>query len=233
VLFLIFKWGRNPKDNTALNNKSYSNLTYKNIFKDLTEPEKYQVNSYPKYTEKGYSAIKLPNNLKNELKNFWYKNQSLKIREDIPKDFLWGTKNSGEVVANILTLQDHDPDLYEKVTLYSKKVLEEWSGIKNLKHNATYGIREYKRGAVLKMHVDAKNTHVLSLIIHIHQNVDKSWPLVIFDPQTKKEIKIYLDHDISCVLYEGGRIIHGRPYEFVGDSYANIFAHFSPPNFNI
>ena len=33
--------------------------------------------------------------------------KTLKVREDIPKDFLWGTKNSGKVLANILSLQEH------------------------------------------------------------------------------------------------------------------------------
>jgi len=237
LLYLIFRNKFNT-DNIPTNDKfhikkGYNTLSYKKVVKSLTDPEKSQVKSYPKYTNKGYSVVKLPSNLKNLLKKFWDKNKSLKIEEDIPKEFLWGTKNSGEVLANILCLQQHDRDLYEKVTLYSKNILEEWSNIKNLKHNATYGMREYKKGAVLKMHVDQKGTHIISVIINIHKNEDKPWPLVMFDPQTKKEIKIYLNENVDCILYEGARIIHGRPYEFFGDSYVNIFAHFSPPNFNM
>ena len=32
----------------------------------------------------------------------------------------------------------------------------------------------------------------------------------------------------EMVLYEGGRFRHGRPMRFDGESFANIFSHFSP-----
>ncbi|RYY89411.1 hypothetical protein EON63_00745 [archaeon] len=41
--------------------------------------------------------------------------------------------------------------------------------------------RRYHNQSVLRMHVDTANTHVVSAIINVDQQVDKPWPLVILD----------------------------------------------------
>ena len=207
-------------------------LSWKSVYDNLTPIEKTQVDKYPKYTKDGYSLISFPKDIKRELTNFWQSNQQNKIPEDIPKNFIWGSKNSGSTIANILELQKYNKNLSEKVILTCKNLCEKWTNKNNLKFEVLYGMREYKRGAILKMHVDKKDTHIISVIIHIDKKVDKDWPLVVFDPNTKKEKKIYLDDNIDCVLYEGARVIHGRPYEFFGDSYTNLFAHFSTTDFS-
>lgn len=206
-------------------------ISWKSVYDKLSPIEQKQVDTYPKYTKDGYALISFPKNIKSELTNFWKNNQQHKIPEDIPKDFIWGSKNSGPIISNILELETHNKQLYEKIILTCKNLCEKWTNNYDLRFTTLYGIREYKRGAILKMHVDAINTHVISVIIHIDNKVDKNWPLVIFDPNTKKEKKIYLDNNIDCVLYESGRIIHGRPNELIGDSYANLFAHFSTSDF--
>ena len=61
-----------------------------------------------------------------------------------------------------------------------KPLLEQWCG-KTLKPTYVYGIRNYHRGAVLKAHRDQLETHVISTIINVDQNVDEDWLLEIDD----------------------------------------------------
>ena len=208
-------------------------MSWESAYNPLSQDEKFQVDTYPRYTNNGYALISFPKNIKRELINFWKSNQQYKTPEtQLPKDFLWGSKNSGPIITNTLILQDYNKHLYDVVILTCKNLCEKWVNRNDLTFKALYGIREYKRGAILKMHVDKKDTHIISVIIHIDKKVDKDWPLVVFDPDIKKEKKIFLDDNIDCVLYEGARIIHGRPYEFFGDSYANLFVHFSTTDFS-
>ena len=175
-------------------------MSWDSVYNPLSQNEKIQVDTYPRYTKDGYTLISFPKNIKRELINFWKSNQQNKIPEDIPKDFIWGSKNSGPIIANILSLEDHNKHLREVVILTCKNLCEKWTNNYNLKFKALYGIREYKRGAILKMHVDNKETHIISAIIHIDKKVDKSWPLVVFDPSTKKENKIYLDDNARLYI---------------------------------
>ena len=36
----------------------------------------------------------------------------------------------------------------------------------------------------------------------------------------------------ELVLYEGAWLRHGRPMRFKGDSFANVFSHFAPPDWH-
>jgi prolyl 4-hydroxylase len=57
-----------------------------------------------------------------------------------------------------------------------------------LVHTSFYGIREYHRGAELRMHVDRVATHVFSVIINVDQvGVDEPWPLELIDFELQLE----------------------------------------------
>lgn len=66
-----------------------------------------------------------------------------------------------------------------------KPILEDWSGI-SLTPTACYGIRAYSGGSWLANHVDTRNTHVISAIMNIKQDVDEDWPLMIYDHAGKE-----------------------------------------------
>jgi prolyl 4-hydroxylase len=55
---------------------------------------------------------------------------------------------------------------------------EQWAGLK-LAPTSVYGIRRYRSGALLATHVDRTNTHVISAILNIAQEVLEDWPLYI------------------------------------------------------
>ena len=48
--------------------------------------------------------------------------------------------------------------------------MERWSG-KRLKNSAIYGIRVYRRGSMLHNHVDRSDTHIISAIVNVAQQV--------------------------------------------------------------
>ena len=96
-------------------NRSQISLSWGGVYNRLSQTEKTQVDTYPKYTKNGYILVSFPKDIKRELTNFWMNNQQHKIPEDIPIDFIWGSKNSGPIIANVLELLKHNEQLYEKL----------------------------------------------------------------------------------------------------------------------
>ena len=76
------------------------------------------------------------------------------------------------------------------------------------------------------MHVDTVNTHVVSAIINVDQEVERDWPLLIHDHEDNEHNIIMKPGDM--VLYESAKLLHGRPQAFVGKHYDNIFIHYKP-----
>ena len=114
-----------------------------------------------------------------------------------------------------------------QVSREMQDVMQWWTN-QHLRHTATYGIRIYKRDAMLLNHVDRMETHLGSAVLQVDQNTDdnRGWPLEVMKPDGTT-CEVYLQKG-EMVLYEGARLRHGRPMRFHGDSFANVFAHFSP-----
>ena len=108
-----------------------------------------------------------------------------------------------------------------------KQVLMEWNGGIDLEFTAFYGIREYQRGAVLRNHVDRVDTHVYSVVLQVGQSgIDSDWPLEVIGFDGKRyEITVQPG---EMILYEGHRLMHGRPAPFNGTLFSNAFCHFKP-----
>ena len=123
------------------------------------------------------------------------------------------------------TLLELNDDLKKEIHESLKKPLETWSG-SSLTPTFVYGIRDYKKGAVLAPHRDRENTHIISAIINVDKDLDEDWPLMIEDHFYRKHL-IYLEPG-EVVFYEGARLLHGRPIPLKGRSFANIFCHFTP-----
>jgi len=62
-----------------------------------------------------------------------------------------------------------------------KPLLEEWAGGIPLTPTSCYGIRSYQNGSVLREHVDTGNTHIISAIMQVDQDVVEDWELTIID----------------------------------------------------
>ena len=84
-------------------------------------------------------------------------------------------------------------------------------------------------GNVLHNHVDRVNTHVISVILQIDQdlgseNVD--WLLEVIEyTGERNHIKLLPG---EMLFYESSKLIHGRPDAFRGEIFANAFMHFAP-----
>ena len=108
-----------------------------------------------------------------------------------------------------------------------KPLLEKWGGLpsNSLELTAFYGIREYSRRACLRNHVDRVDTHVFSAILQISQtDIDTEWPLEVIGFDGIR-YRITLKPG-EMILYEGTKLIHGRPEPFDGTRFANAFVHF-------
>ncbi|HFD12163.1 MAG TPA: proline hydroxylase, partial [Crenotrichaceae bacterium] len=127
--------------------------------------------------------------------------------------------------AKSSTLVDLTPELRQTIHDTMKPLLEKWCG-EALEPTYVYGIRIYHHKAILKSHRDRLETHIISAIINVDQEINEDWPLVIED-------NYYREHHLllkpgEMVFYEGARLKHGRPIALNGKSFANIFCHFKP-----
>ena len=179
----------------------------------------------PNYTEMGFQKARLPAALFKKLQNFYHDNASLHTDEVVQGDFIINTDKK-ETKASILV--DLPTELRDEIHDSLKSMMEKWCG-KSLMPTFVYGIRVYKRGSILKSHQDRLETHIISAIINVDQQIDKDWPLSIDD-------NYYRNHEVilkpgEIIFYESGRLSHGRPTPLDGDSFANIFCHFKPVDY--
>lgn len=176
----------------------------------------------PCFTTEGFKKTRLPDDLFTTITEFYQKNRAHTVAEE-----------NDAIGTYIQTTTDHHPaklielseELRQAIFSVICPLLEDWVNIK-LKPSAVYGIREYQRGATLKMHVDRIDTHQVSMIINVAQQVEKDWALQIADHKAKIHHVIMSPGDV--VFYESARLQHGRPEPLDGEYYANIFAHTAP-----
>ena len=172
-----------------------------------------------KFTNEGFKKVRLPAGLHKAVASYF--NERYLISEPETSDAV-GTFISSEhtsVPACMVELDDHMRSVIREAML---PILEQWVQRK-LELTALYGIREYRRGATLKMHVDKIETHHVSAIVNVYRHVDTDWPLHIHDHGGTLH-KVYMKPG-EAILYESARLMHGRPEALDGVSYANFFIH--------
>lgn len=178
----------------------------------------------PNYTQTGIFKTTLKTELFEKVTRFYHENRDLIETEHVEGDFIVGAESAHKkrTMSSVVNLT---PQLRKEIHDSLKPDMENWSGVE-LEPTFVYGIREYHRGAILKMHRDRIDTHIISAIINVDQDVDSDWPLIIEDNGYRMH-KVFLKPG-EIVFYEGGRLLHGRPIAFEGNSFANLFCHFKP-----
>jgi prolyl 4-hydroxylase len=180
----------------------------------------------PNYTEVGFEKSRLPDDLFKKLTDFYQTNHDQHVEEFVDGDFINGKHLNGKKAKRApSSLLDLTAELKKEVHDYMKPVLEEWAD-SELEPTYVYGIRTYHDTAKLKTHRDRLNTHIISCIINIHQDVVEDWPLQIEDNYYRKHSVILAPGEI--VFYESARLDHGREIALKGKAFANIFCHFKP-----
>jgi len=107
---------------------------------------------------------------------------------------------------------------------------EAWSGVKLVPNNA-YGLRVYRDGSNLNMHVDKTSTHIISSILHVdHGDNDEPWPIIIEDFQGNTN-EVNLESG-DMLFYESSKCMHGRPKKMRGGWYSSLFIHYHPEDWD-
>lgn len=103
---------------------------------------------------------------------------------------------------------------------------EAWAGVELVPNNA-YGLRVYRNGTNLNMHLDKHTTHIISSILHVdHGKSDEPWPIVIEDFHGNTN-EVFLESG-DMLFYESSKLFHGRPMKMKGEYYSSLFSHYYP-----
>lgn len=222
--YIITKWFR-QKPTGAYPISSFFKNNYPHLLSDKKVSEKsfHSHKDFPKFTKDGFKKIKVPDEIWNYILKTYDSLKSKKRVEKFPNQLkVIYNQDKTESPVDILSLA-HKPDakkwLHDKI----QPILEEWSGQK-IEPTMIYGIRSYKKGAILAEHVDRIRTHHISAIIIVDRKGGSPWALDIRDHSGKMH-KVYGEPG-EMILYESCACKHGRLDEFDGEYFRNFFVHY-------
>lgn len=197
-----------------------------------------QPQEFNKFTKMGFEVGQAPPDLLAELRAFYHQGR---IRDSMPENHPVFDQTLSGRESDTWMLSVHG-ELKAKLEGTMKPIIAEWAGMReeDLQWTATYGIRLYHNSTVLHMHVDKRETHVLSAIIEVGHltrlesppdaeavgEESEYWPLHIRDHSGEEHV--VPNHAGQFILYESAVCPHGRPDMFMGREFANVFVHFSP-----
>jgi hypothetical protein len=187
------------------------------------------------YTAVGFHKTRVPDSIWPAIQSFYAQNKDTEKPENWPA----GNTYVNHWVSPTYMVSFEDRQLRAGLQLKNmiwstvQPIIEAWVGYP-VEPTSLYGIRLYKRGAILATHVD-RLPLVSSAIIQVAQTLDRhpitndtiqDWFLEVYDHSGVAHNISMLPGDM--VLYESHSVLHGRPFPLIGDSYANIFVHFKP-----
>eukprot|EP00793_Prasinoderma_coloniale_P001549 PRCOL_00003353-RA len=178
----------------------------------------------PNFTHHGVQVEELPTQVKTRLYDFLHDNMDNIKLEPAKKNkkMCYPTESGEEVHPGFVQLPKA---LKDDVAAALKPIHERWCNCK-LKYSAFYGIRLYYNGCALRCHVDRIETHVVSSVIHIADDVQESWPIEIKDNYGRFHSANLAAGEM--LHYESAKLLHCRSTVLRGSWYANAFIHFAP-----
>ncbi len=180
-----------------------------------------------KFTSKGFYKTKIPETSWKMITEVLINHIHEKVPEysDSLKPDLkgWIKSKDFNIATDFLCLSKF-PEVRKIVAEEMYILLSEWSGTKIKKDGIVYGIRFYKNGATLGMHLDRKETHHISVNMSVALD-GEPWFFDIVD-HDGNENQILIEPG-ECVFYESAICLHGRKTPFNGNYYANMYCHFS------
>ena len=84
----------------------------------------------------------------------------------------------------------------------------------------------YRNRSTLLAHTDKAESHVISVIMNIAQEVEEEWPLYIKDHENREHTILLKAGEM--LWYESARLVHGRQKPFKGKYFDNMFIHYKP-----
>mmetsp|Transcript_22073 Transcript_22073/g.44265 ORF Transcript_22073/g.44265 Transcript_22073/m.44265 type:complete len:369 (-) Transcript_22073:440-1546(-) len=137
---------------------------------------------------------------------------------------------TGVIEAQKLPFFKDNYMLNEKVLHALLPLHEAWSGVKLIPNNA-YGLRIYRDGSNLNMHIDKTETHIISSIFHVGHDEDmEPWPIIIEDFQGNTNLVNLEAGDM--LFYESSKCLHGRPRKMKEGWYSSLFIHYHPADWD-
>ncbi len=147
--------------------------------------------------------------------------KGFEIEDDVP---------SIEPLGDDFPLFFHDGKMNDEILHELLPLHEAWSGVE-LEPINSYGLRAYRNGTSLNMHVDRPDL-VISSILHVdHGENDDPWPIIIEDFEGKTN-EVYL-YPGDMLFYESSKCLHGRPTTFHGEYYSSLYSHYKPKGWNL
>ena len=176
------------------------------------------------FTEYGWGVTRAPQAVIDKLRKRLHDGLAQEEHDIVREDFI----SSIETVEESIFLHDHDMNqeiLQELLPLH-----EAWAGVELVPNNA-YGLRVYREGTNVNMHLDRSDL-VISSILHIdHGPNDEPWPLVIEDFHGNTN-EVYLESG-DMLFYESSKCLHGRPVKMKGEYYSSLYSHYSPKDYDL
>mmetsp|Transcript_16609 Transcript_16609/g.49689 ORF Transcript_16609/g.49689 Transcript_16609/m.49689 type:complete len:656 (+) Transcript_16609:522-2489(+) len=181
-----------------------------------------------RFTPVGFEKTVAPPALFGLLRDYWERHNGTAVEEHWDP---WSTFVNHEASRFMMVdLPDNVGSF--KTTMYEmlRPIFEQWAGLQpnELQPSAIYGIRIYTKGSTLMDHVDKPQTHIISAIINVAQELEEPWPLEIFG-HSNKSTHVTLEPG-EMLLYEGASCAHGRPKPLKGRFMGNVFVHMAPRN---
>ena len=179
----------------------------------------------PRLSELGFKVVKVPQ------KTFQLITEAYNLLKHTVKEETWNGitdfihDSQGNAPVEIFSM-DAFTRIREIIAEELQPIHEEFIGNKErLVPKWIYGIRSYKRGAILEPHTDTLATHHISSIIIVDKQVDRDWPLDIQDHLGRWH-KIYAEPG-DMIVYESATNKHGRIEPFEGEYFRNFFLHYT------
>jgi prolyl 4-hydroxylase len=173
----------------------------------------------PNITRTGFQKLTFTDESIEQARSYLEENRQHAEKEYQSLDYLDNDKAHPSVMVEL------PESIKQQIAEAVKPLIEDWAGMQ-VAFTCVYGIRCYRRGTTLGLHTDITETHILSAIINIEQDVDEEWPLQIEDNYFRTH-EVFLKPG-EILLYEGARLRHGRVKPLQGDSFCNVFVHFRP-----
>ncbi len=225
---IITKWFRenvfNSSEDARLA-KEYLEMTQPQQITQPTEKIFSKSEHLPRLSELGFKVVKVPQ------KTFQLITEAYNLLKPSVRPEEWGGitdfihDSQGNAPVEIFPM-DSFTRIREIIAEELQPLHEEFIGNKErLIPKWIYGIRSYKRGAILEPHTDTLVTHHISSIVIVDKQVDRDWPLDIQDHLGRWH-KVYAEPG-EMILYESATNKHGRIEPFEGEYFRNFFLHYT------
>jgi hypothetical protein len=112
----------------------------------------------------------------------------------------------------------------DEVLEHLRAAHEDWAD-RPLVPTAAYGLRVYRQGQTLARHLDRCESHVVTSVISVHQDVDRAWPLTLEVDGRAHDVHLGAGH---MVTFESAAIPHGRYTPLQGREYVILQVHYRP-----